>query len=107
MNRYVIGFIVASVLTLVALLFIQSHKIDGLKADLTEAQQQALELTSQNIILEQNLAAEKSAVEKQAELTTQYRKTAEDKRESVRYVLKNTPCYNTAIDSAALEQLRK
>lgn len=84
----------------------QSHKIDRLSLKLTYAQEQLKILQELNSRLELTLEQEKSAVERQADLVNQYRAQANTKQESIRYVLKENQCANTAMPDAVIKQLQ-
>lgn len=84
----------------------QSNKIDSLNAKVESQAQIILEQEQVNKTLLANLEQEKSAVEKQTELTNQYKTQAETKQEKVRYVLKDNQCANTVMPDDVIKQLR-
>lgn len=101
------GSLAIVILGLCVWLWGQSQMIDNLRAE-NQTQAQTIEQqqkANQQLII--HLEQERQAVEQQSALVAQFRRQAIDKKEVVRYVLKDNQCANQHLPNAVIEQLRK
>ena len=104
---WAVGILAALFIGLLVKLWTTQSQLSVLKSqyDKQTAQIQSLEAETAN--LKASLAAEQQAVEQQSALVAQFRRQAIDKKEVVRYVLKDNQCANQHLPNAVIEQLRK
>ena len=84
----------------------QSQMISSLETTNRTQAQTIAEQKTVNEQLEISLQTEKQAVEQQSALVAQFRRQAIDKKEVVRYVLKDNQCANQHLPSAVIKQLQ-
>ena len=108
------GILAALFIGLLVKLWTTQSQLSVLKSqyDKQTSQIKSLEMTNatleaETVNLKDSLAAEQQAVEQQSALVAQFKRQAIDKKEVVRYVLKDNQCANQYLPNAVIEQLRK
>lgn len=95
----------ATLLGLCVALWVQTQRIDSLKAD-NAAQAQSIEqLNRFNEQMNRQLKAEQQAVISQQKIANELKTKSEQVREQVRIIFKDSPCASTALPAGVVERL--
>ena len=101
------GILAALFIGLLVKLWTTQSQLSVLKSQYDKQTSQIKSLEAETANLKVSLVAEQQAVEQQSALAAQFRRQAIDKKEVVRYVLKDNQCANQHLPNAVIEQLRQ